>query len=110
MSQTFGAKITLDKERNLLLDLNAMAAFEETAGKSLMNGAGLKEMGMRDFRALLWACLIHEDESLTIKQVGSLVHAGNLVEISGAIEQAFTKAMPEPEGDQSPLEESRPVG
>lgn len=111
MSQSFSAKITLDKERNLLLDMNAMAEFEKETGKSLMNGASLKEMSAGDFRALLWACLVHEDESLTVKQVGSLVHAGNLAGVSNAIVQAFEAAMPEPEGnDQSPLTESRSVG
>lgn len=104
MSQTFSAKITLDKERNLLLDMNAMAEFEKETGKSLMNGADLKKMGMRDFRALIWACLVHEDEKLTIKQVGAMIHAGNLEKVSTAIEKAFTAAMPEKSEDSgSPL-------
>ncbi len=90
-------KITLDKERNLLLNLNAMVAFEEETGKSLLSAASLSEMGMKEIRALLWACLVHDDESLTLKQVGDMVHAGNLEEISKSIEQAFGAAMPEPE-------------
>lgn len=103
-------KITLDRERTLTLDMNAMAAFEEETGKSLISGTALGEMAMKDFRALLWACLVHEDESLTVKQVGALVHAGNLEEVGQAIAAAFERAMPEARGEAAPLPESRPAG
>ncbi|MCL5290561.1 MAG: hypothetical protein M1489_05990 [Firmicutes bacterium] len=103
-------KLNLDKERNLLLDLNAMVTFEQETGKSLMEGADLSKMGMIEFRALLWACLIHEDESLTLKNVGAMVHPGNMEEVSNAIAKAFEAATPEPDGDKGPLPEARPVG
>ncbi|MEW5921562.1 MAG: GTA-gp10 family protein [Bacillota bacterium] len=93
-------KIILDKERNLLLDLNAMVAFEEETGSSLLSATSMSRMGMKEIRALLWACLIHEDESLTVKQVGAMVHAGNLDEITKSIEKAFAVAMPEPQREE----------
>jgi len=93
------------------LDLNAMVEFEDATGKSLLSAASLSKMGMKEIRALLWACLIHEDEKLTIKQVGALVHASNLEEISASIEQAFSSAMPEKTEDTGdPLPENRPAG
>lgn len=101
--------ITLDKERNLLLDLNAMASFEEATGISLMSGIDTKNLGMKDYRALIWVCLIHEDEKLTIKQVGKMIHAGNLSEISTAIAKAFEVATPE-DGSDHPLMKNRPHG
>lgn len=102
-------KITLDKERNLLVDLNAMAAFEEATGKSLMRGIDIGSVSMKDYRALIWACLIHEDEKLTVEKVGKMIHAGNMGEISELITKAFELAAPET-GDSRPLTESRSPG
>lgn len=102
-------KITLDKERNLLLDLNAMAEFEDATGKSLMRGIDLNSLSMKDYRALIWACLIHEDEKLTVQQVGKMIHAGNMNEIGEAIIKAFDLAAPESKDDH-PLTENRSDG
>ncbi|MHB1042367.1 MAG: GTA-gp10 family protein [Eubacteriales bacterium] len=99
-------KIKLDKERNLLLDLNGMAEFEEVTGQNLMSGIDFKEMKMKDFRALVWACLIHEDEKLTTKQVGKMITSGNIAEASDLITQALNLAMPKPDGEQPPLPKS----
>lgn len=90
-------KITLDKERTLKLDLNAMVAFEEATGKSLVGGFDSGSMTPRDLRAMLWACLIHEDDELTEKQVGALVTADNMLDIASKLNDAFEVAMPETE-------------
>lgn len=95
-------KINLDKERTLLFDLNAMVEFEEATGKSLMSGESLSNLGMKDIRALLWAGLVHEDEKITLKQVGKMVHLGNIEAISTSIESAFDAAMPEKKEDVNP--------
>lgn len=96
-----GVTITLDKERVLKLDLNAMVTFEEATGKSLMGGTfKSKDMTPRDLRAMLWACLIHEDEALTEQQVGSWITVSNLMEVTGKLNEAFEVAMPESEGKQ----------
>jgi hypothetical protein len=44
---------------------------------------------------MLWAGLVHEDKSLTIEQVGEMVHLGNMNEVMGAITKAISEAMPE---------------
>ncbi len=102
--------ITLDKERHLLMNLNAMVSFEEATGKSLFQGIDPKGMTAKDFRALLWACLLHEDESLELKDVGKMIHAGDMGELSGKIAQAWEVASPEGKGDKDPLAESPSSG
>lgn len=99
------ATITLDHERTLRMDLNALADFERVSGKSVMRGGfDLANLGISDIRCLLWACLVQEDESLSERQVGAMLHVGNLTLITDALTQLFGEAMPEAEeaGD-SPL-------
>lgn len=83
------AKIMLDRERTMRMDLNAMEAFEDMAGKQI------HEMGdtpkIKDLKVLVWATLLHEDETLTPQQVGTFIHAGNLVNITQAINELTTK-------------------
>ena len=100
-----GIAILLDKERHLKFDLNAMAAYEEATGESLLGGLAKESIGARQLRALLWACLIHEDEKLTLKEVGSWINTDNIEEISGRISAAFQSAIPESEES----EESDPL-
>ena len=105
-------KITLDKERTLRFDLNAMVEFEEVTGKSLLSGKFKSgKMTPRDLRVMLWACLMHEDESLTEKQVGSWVTVHNMKEISDKLNEAFEVAMPESEAkEEAPLVGKPPLG
>ena len=102
--------IMLDKERHLLMDLNAMVAFEDATGKNIMQGVDADSMTAKDFRALLWACLLHEDEALKIEDVGKMIHAGNMGELAEKIAQAWEVASPEVKGDKSPLVESPQSG
>ncbi|MFA5439638.1 hypothetical protein [Dehalococcoides sp.] len=97
--------ITLDKVRNLRLDLNAMVAFEEATGKSVFKiGA---DMSARDIRALLWACLRHEDKGLTLEAVGQMVTSQNIPELNARLVEAFNAAMPEAEGETQGEAQSR---
>lgn len=96
-----GVKIILDKERTLKLDLNAMVAFEEASGKNLLDGSfQSSSMSPKDLRTMLWACLVHEDDALTEKQVGSWITVSNMVEIASKLNEAFEVAMPESEGKE----------
>jgi len=70
--------IRLDRVRTLKYDLNALAEFEEAAGRSMFDMfRALQEkretFGVRTARLLLWAGLLHEDPSLTVRQAGDLV-------------------------------------
>ena len=105
-------KITLDKDRTLLFNLNAMVSFEEATGKNLMDGTfDSKDMSLRDLRAILWACLIHEDETLTEREVGSFITPDNMIRVTSVLKEAFEVAMPESEGKkEGPLAKKPPNG
>lgn len=101
--------IELDKKRNLLLDLNAMVNFEEATGKNILQGASLDNLSAKDLRALLWACLLHEDKDLTLEQVGEMIHGGNMESIANKLTSAWEVATPE--GDkEAPLAVKSPPG
>jgi hypothetical protein len=51
----------------------------------------------RDLRALLWACLGGPDSSLTLRQAGRLVNAGNVAEIGTKLFEAIREALPKSE-------------
>lgn len=90
--------ITLDRERTMRMDMNAFADFEAVTHKSFMNGSlDLANLTSDDMRALIWACLVQDDESLTQRDVGKMLHMGNLAAATNLIAELFTKAMPEPE-------------
>jgi hypothetical protein len=99
-------KIDLDKPRSIKFDLNAMVYLEETTGKSLQEIYNGQAPSMSSLRAILWACLIHEDPALTLEQVGSLVSMENMAEVSAKIAEALNAALPEGKGDT----ESDPLG
>jgi len=95
-------QITLDKERNLLLNLNTMVKFEEITGKNLLQSASFTDLSITDLRVLVWACLLHEDKELTLDQVGEMVDVDNLAEVSNKLAIAWGVASPEVD-KESPL-------
>lgn len=96
-----GVKVKLDKERTLRLDLNAMVRFEQASGKSLLKQSTWDTLSIADIRSLLWACLLHEDPELTVEQVGSMIHPGNMVQVFGEIQRVWQLSAPEPTGEAS---------
>lgn len=90
-------KVLLDKERTIVFDLNAMVRFEEATGKNLFDGS-ITETSLtsaKDMRALLWACLSHDEDNLTLEQVGAMINMQNMVELQGKLNEAIDVAMPE---------------
>ncbi|MED0676987.1 hypothetical protein ABEV55_12215 [Aneurinibacillus thermoaerophilus] len=87
--------ITLDKERNLVLDLNAFCELEEKFGSTKAAFAALDSGSMKAIRSFLWAGLIHEDEELTEKQVGSMIDMDNIQVIAKKIQDAVSNATPD---------------
>lgn len=79
--------ITLDKERTLFFDLNALVALEEQGVDIATISEGVK---MSQVRGILWAGLIHEDKELTIEEVGTMVTLENIQEVSEAVGKAFS--------------------
>lgn len=94
--------IELDKKREIRFDLNAMAELEEIYGDlpSAMEALH-KKMSVKAMRALLYAGLKHEDETLTLQQVGSMVKMSDLSRITEKITEAFKADTPDMEDVES---------
>ncbi len=93
--------IELDKKRHLQFDLNALVELEEEyedIGKAF---EGLEQGKMKAIRAPLWAGLVHEDETLTPKNVGRLVTIHNLQTIAETITGAIQQSLPEGDGSKN---------
>ncbi len=104
------AKVMLDKERTLRMDLNALIAFENMTGQSILrDGIDLKKLSSAHFLTLLWTCLVHEDESLLEREVGAMIGASNLIPLTLALIELFKFSMPEAKEDESPLAEAAPA-
>lgn len=93
------------KERSLKLNLNAMVAFENITGISFRDSGEGGQMSPKYFRAMLWACLLHEVETdendipvLTLKEVGDWVDVGNLTEVNEKLNEAFDASMLDRQG------------
>ncbi len=90
--------ITLDKERNLFFDFNSLIELEDIYGSIPTAMAGIKNLKIRNIRDMIWAGLLHEEETLTQKQVGKWLNMGNLEPIAETIMKAMGIQMPKPEG------------
>lgn len=95
------------ESRRLLFDLNAFCTFKELSGKDLLLG-GMDSFGVDEFRALLYSCLKHEDESLTLEQVGGWIHMGNISYVSERLSEIRKLSLPEPNGND-PLGVTQPA-
>jgi len=93
-------RIELDKERTLRFDFNALSAFEEQTGLSALEQTVWTSPNARTLSALLWAAMLHEDESLTLKSVRAMIHSGNLKYVADKIREASNTASPTPSEDE----------
>lgn len=83
-------EIELDKPRRLKYDWNAVAEIEDRHDTSLielMEAISEKKIGR--LRIALWGGLIHEDESLTLKQVGEMINFENFTHIMEKVTEAI---------------------
>jgi len=90
-----GVKITLDKERTLLFDLNTLVDLEEEYGDIEVAFEGLSSGKMKPTRKLLWIALKHEDENLTEMEVGKLIPLNKVGEIATKLKETLTVSIPE---------------
>ncbi len=81
--------INLDKERHMRLTLGGMKKFQEVTGKSLLKGFTLENMGEAELTAFIWACLVWEDKTLSLDDLGYMLDFSRLNEIA----EKLTKAM-----------------
>lgn len=92
-------KITLldGVERTLRYDLNAMAELEDRYGSVDAAFEAMDKNSIKAIRCVLWAGLLHEDESLTEQKVGSLIDMQYLQTLMESVGQAFNADMPKQE-------------
>ena len=89
-------KVMLDKERHLKYDLNAWAEIEDRYGSIDKAMQVLSSGSAKAVRFMLWAGLIHEDESLTEKQVGAMISGINdLQQLIKALDAAMAGSLPQ---------------
>lgn len=88
--------ITLDRERQLRLDMNAMAEFEELTGRSIFL-LQEKLAEARNMRAVLYCAMKSAGEEVTIEQIGSLINFGNLKYVTDTIQKLMTDSFGESE-------------
>lgn len=115
--------IVLDKERHLLFSLNAIDEMQDKFGgfdrlDTVLSGKD----SIKNLRWLLTVLLNEgaedDEEPLTEKQVGKLIHTGNFVEVKTAIFKAFsmgnngTPEPPEQDGgdDEEDIEKNMTAG
>lgn len=87
--------IQLDKERHLKYDFNAFCEIEERLGSVDAAFDILQNFSIKGMRTLLWAGLIHEDDSLTEREVGAMVGFSGVEHLAKLITEALVGAMPE---------------
>lgn len=113
----------LDKERHLLFSLNAIDEMQDKFGgfdrlDTVLSGKD----SIKNLRWLLTVLLNEgaedDEEPLTEKQVGKLIHTGNFAEVKTAIFKAFSmgnNGTPEPpkqdgEDDEEDIEKNMTAG
>lgn len=89
--------ITLDKPRTLYFDFNAFIELEEIYGDIKTALEGVEGLKLKPIRDMIWAGMLHEDENITPKQVGKMLHPSNIEEIAVKIAEAVGVSLPEPE-------------
>ena len=104
------------KIRHIYLGFNALTTLVEKLGVDIMNAQATiattkgPEM-LKTIRSILWAGLIHEDETLTIKDAGDLIDFAKIDEIATAVLKALElsyKTGGEPKNAEKPVTEPSP--
>jgi len=109
-------KITLDRDRYLLMDMNALQELEDIYEKEppsfvtdkdgnilserdplskALNAFSTDKKKIKHIKNFLYAGLVYEDASLTPKKIGSMISFPRLDEITDQIWQAVVQALPD---------------
>lgn len=77
--------VTLDKERNMYLTMGAIMEYEEMTGKSIDS---MKEGQIKEAVTFIYCMLQYDNEELTLKEVGHMIHPGNMHHVFEKIAEA----------------------
>ena len=93
-----GVKLTLDRERTIKFDLNALCILQDELGDISTAFEGLSKSDFKTIRILLFAVLAHEEnDDFTIKNAGALIDMENIGEVVEGLSRALTNSAPETE-------------
>ena len=81
-------------------NLNAFAELEEIYGGVQEAFKAFDTNKIKHFINFLWAGLLHENDSLTVKEVGNLIEKLNLSELSTILSEALIESMPTAKEDE----------
>jgi len=91
-----GIKFTLnEKEYELKFNLNTFCELEDIYGDLNKAFEDLQRMKIKAVRALVYAAVKVEDDSVTLKKIGSLLGLDDLERLGTVINKALSIAMPE---------------
>ncbi|MBP1920325.1 hypothetical protein [Youngiibacter multivorans] len=91
-----GIKFTLnEKDYELKFNLNTFCELEDIYGDLNKAFEDLQRMKIKAVRALVYAAVKVEDDSVTLKSVGSLLGLDDLERLGTVINKALSIAMPE---------------
>lgn len=89
--------ITLDKERRLCFDFDAMIAFEGITGRNTLQENLMRGFNARDARAFLYVCFKVDDKIITLDDVGKMINKNNIETVVSKCIEAYKKSTPEVE-------------
>jgi hypothetical protein len=93
-----GIKFTLDEnEYELKFNLNTFCELEDIYGDLNKAFEDLQRMKIKAVRALVYSAVKVEDDSVTLKSIGSLLGLDDLERLGTVINKALSIAMPEVE-------------
>lgn len=82
------------KERHIYFNMNAFVALEDAYGNLEGMLAALNSGSIKAVRKFLFIGFMHEDKTLTEDEVGSWFDMSNVNEVSNAISDALSLALP----------------
>lgn len=85
------------KTRNVKFDLNAFIELEDKHGSIDLALEELDKGNIKAIRTILWAGLLHEDDTLTEKQIGKWVDFANLGEVAEGLGKGLVASLPDME-------------
>ena len=84
-----------NKEYELKFNMNTFCELEEVYGDINKAFEDLQLMKIKAIRALLYAAIKVEDDTVTLKYVGDLLQLGDLERLGTVINEALSESMPE---------------
>ena len=94
--------IKLDKERHIKLTFRGIRTFQELTGVDITKG-NLEDLTPKEMLALVWVCLMWEDETLKIESIEELIKSVSNEELAEKLMEDILNSMPEVKPETIPL-------